>query len=73
MTRREWLERQEWYKRWQQRRALAWSDGVMDHTKEPDAWVGTPARYGYLVQITTPAAIQAYNAEKKRPVRLGQA
>ncbi len=66
MTRQEWMERQDWYKRWQQRVAQAWSDGVMDHTKELEAPMCTPARYGYLVQLTTPETQQAYTAEKRR-------
>lgn len=66
MNRKEWLQGQSWYKRWEHRVARAWADGVMDHTREPDALDCTPAKYGYLVTLKDPAALQAYEAEKKR-------
>lgn len=66
MTRQEWLQGQSWYQRWAARVERAWAEGVLDHTREPDALDCTPAKYGYLVPLTDPAALQAYEAEKKR-------
>lgn len=66
MTRQEWLQGQSWYQRWAARVERAWAKGVLDHTREPDALDCTPAKYGYLVPLTDPAALQAYEAEKKR-------
>lgn len=66
MHREEWLARQGWHSRWLDRMARAWGEGVMDHTRKPEAPAFTMARYGYLVPLNSEETIQAYNAEKER-------
>ena len=66
MHREEWLARQGWHSRWLDRMARAWGEGVMDHTRKPEAPAFTMARYGYLVPLNSVETIQAYNAEKER-------
>lgn len=66
MTRQEWIQGQRWYQRWAARVEKAWAEGVLDHTREPNALDCTPAKYGYLVPLTNPEVVQAYNNEKKR-------
>lgn len=54
-----------WLRRWEEKRRRAFDGGRIDHTKDPAAPWGHPARYGYLVPLSE-NALEAYKAWKKR-------
>lgn len=54
-----------WLRRWEGKRRRAFDGGPIDHTKDPAAPWGHPARYGYLVPLSG-KALEAYKEWKKR-------